>query len=134
MSRKHFEIWNERNTQNERNYFVVDTSSNGTWLNEKLLKKENKYPVHDGDEILVINDGKSRFGFKVTIFPLEEGPIVSIPSGIFAQKPSLKKVILSLFFFNNRNEREEENRNKVHQKDPQLEQVLLLPQTPHHLN
>lgn len=91
MSRKHFEIWNEKNTQNERSYFVKDTSSNGTWLNEKLLKKENKYPLHDGDEILVINDGKSRFGFKVTIFPLEEGPIVSIPSEIFAQKPSLKK-------------------------------------------
>jgi len=88
VSRKHLELQCEESSgsdgQPERNYWVTDLSTNGTWLNDCILEKGNRVPLKNGDELLIINDELSdgtriRFGFRFTVFNESNAPQISDP-------------------------------------------------------
>ena len=86
MSRKHFKLYRDQN-----NYFISDQkSANKTILNEKELEPKQKYSLHSGDLIFVL-DTEIQFEVKnlalekelkaLKPVPQEENPLALSPEG-----------------------------------------------------
>jgi hypothetical protein len=44
-----------------RDYFLLDSSLNGTWLNERPLRPGEHHPLEDGDEIVIAGAARVKF-------------------------------------------------------------------------
>jgi len=90
ISRSHFEIHCllSRTTQNpQRQYWIVDTSANGTFLNGKRLTPGNRILLHSGDQIGIVTDKQLLMVEMGYIF--QSKPCSGSPKNQVSSSPSL---------------------------------------------
>jgi len=58
----------KQENESETKFFIEDNSSNGTFVNDKKLEKGIKFPLKNGDQIILLKDNKGLFTINIRLY------------------------------------------------------------------